>query len=129
MAWLRRSCSEHSIESLLGRQGALEREFRVCKRVDCVEDIFVTGQVALYFGVPDSELYTSKEQECAVGQHDVVGGPSRLLLVSRLVSSRLMQSQCPLTERDILSRAKDLRCACHQVIAQMSSNLTSAHSV
>ena len=129
MAWLRRLCCEHSIESLLDRQGALEGELRVCKRVDCVEDIFVTGQVALYFGVPDPELYTSKEQECAVGQHYVVGGPGRILLVSRLVSSRLMQSQSPLTERDILSRATDLRCACHQVIAQMSLNLTSAHAV
>ena len=94
-----------------------------------IEDIFTRGQGKLNLGIPDSELQSSEEQKRTVSQDYVVGGPGRILLVSRLVSGRLMQSQCPLTERDILSRAKDLRCACHQVIAQMSLNLTSAHAV
>lgn len=56
LALLDSFCGKHNIEGLLGRQGALEREIRVCKRMHCIEDIFMTGQIALNLGIPDSEL-------------------------------------------------------------------------
>jgi len=74
-ALFRSFCCKHCTESLLGRQGALKGKVGVCERMHCVEDIFVTGQVALDLGIPDSKLKTSEKQECAVGQHYVIGGP------------------------------------------------------
>jgi len=92
---------------------------RVSERVCCVEDIFTTGQIALDLRIPESKLHASEEQEGAVGQRQVVGGPghSHWLANER---TGLGYSRSLLTERGTLLRAKGLQCACHQKIAQKS---------
>ena len=101
----------------------------MCERMHCVEDMFLTGQIAVNLRIPDSELCASEEQECAVGQYYVISGSVRILMISGLAYSHTSHSHFPLTEHDILLQATKLQCAYRRVSVKSSSSLTSVHAV